>query len=243
MPPISQLSDAYASSTYELDLLDNLTLPAPEDSTTDPSYSQQTLASIPCSSPSQPLQPPSFPSFLQRVGPDRRKPYFLYSHMSKDQFVAWWLTTDFGKQKRIHWDGRHSSQCWEYFDQVADMTTGEPKVMCNRCAAILEHPQNSRHGTSTMNKHTRGINCRRSASKKPNIQQLIRNAVSPIAARIYSASSLNSVLYRPDTLLSLLPNSPRTPGKRSFSSSSLYQGSPSSSLSIQNSIASFIWHD
>jgi hypothetical protein len=88
MPPISQLSDAYASSTYELDLLDNLTLPAPEDSTTDPSYSQQTLASIPCSSPSQPLQPPSFPSFLQRVGPDRRKPYFLYSHMSKDQFVA-----------------------------------------------------------------------------------------------------------------------------------------------------------
>jgi hypothetical protein len=164
MTQMSQLSDAYASSTYEIDLLDNLSLPAPEDSTTDLSYSQQTLASGPYSSPSR-LQPPSFPNILQRVGPDQRKPFFLYSDMSKDQFVAWWLTTDFGKRKRVHWDGRHSSPCWEYFDQVADMTTGEPKVMCNRCAAILEHPQNSRHGTSTMNKHTTGINCRRSASK------------------------------------------------------------------------------
>lgn len=170
MPQMSQLSDAYASSTYELDLPDDPSLPAPEDSTTDLSYSQQTLASAPCSSPSRPLQPPPFPNILQRAGSDQRKRFVLYFHMSKDQFVAWWLTTDFGKQKRIYWDGRHSSQCWEYFDQVADMTTGEPKVMCNRCAAILDHPQNSRHGTSTMNKYTSGIRCRRSASKKAKYQ-------------------------------------------------------------------------
>jgi arylamine N-acetyltransferase len=186
MSQMSQFSDPYASSTYQFDqfdLSDNLGLPPPEEYASDLSYSQQTLDSARDSSFTRPSQPPSLPDTLQRVGPDKRKAFVLYSDMSKNQFVDWWLTTDFGKQKRIHWDGRHSSQSWQCFDQVAHMTTGEPKVMCNRCAAILDHPQNSRHGTSTMNKHTNGVNCRRSAATQPNIKQLLRDAVSIIVTK------------------------------------------------------------
>lgn len=96
--------------------------------------------------------------------------------MERDAFVSWWLQTDYGMKKRINWDTRHQSACWKQIDQVADAKTGKPAVMCNQCIAVLDHPANCRHGTSSMNKHIKGVNCRKVA-RKPNIKQALDHAV------------------------------------------------------------------
>lgn len=180
MSQVSQFSDIYSSSAYEVDTTDNLQFPFSEDGqlyTPDPLGSQQTLSSVPDPDFLRPPPPPPIPDTLQLVGPDRTKGYILYSNMSKDDFVTWWLRTDFGKGRRNHWDSIHQSDCWKHFEQVADKKTGKPAVMCNQCGKILDHPANGRTGTSSMNKHIRGVNCRRAASKKPNIKHLMANAV------------------------------------------------------------------
>jgi hypothetical protein len=97
--------------------------------------------------------------------------------MSKDEFVAWWLLTDFGKKKRVHWDSRHQANYWKQFEQVTHGKTGKPGVICVKCNAVLDHPSNGHYGTSSMNKYIKGVNCQRSASKKPNIKQLMQHIV------------------------------------------------------------------
>lgn len=79
-------------------------------------------------------------------------------------------------EKRINWDTKHQSDCWKQFDQVADAKTGKPAVMCNQCIAALDHPVNCLHGTSSMNKHIKGVNCRK-AARKPNIKQALDHVV------------------------------------------------------------------
>lgn len=127
-----------------------------------------------------PLSPPPIPKVLQRVGPDQNKGYVLYTHkyneMAWGAFVAWWLQTDYGIKKRIHWNTRHQADCWKQFDQVADAKSGKPTVMCNKCIAILDHPANCHHGTSSMNKHMKGVNCHK-AARRPNIKQALNHAV------------------------------------------------------------------
>jgi hypothetical protein len=148
--------------------------------TPDPSCSQQTIFS-----PSDtdfawpgPLLP--IPESLERVGPDRTKAYILYSEMSKDAFVAWWLETDFGKKKCIHWDGRHHAKCWEQFEQVAHGKTGKPGVMCTHYRAVLDHPASGHTGTSSMNKHINGPGCRKSTGRTTNILASMQRAVCEI---------------------------------------------------------------
>lgn len=143
------------------------------------SYSQQTFDSTSDSDFVRPPPPP--PESLARVGQHRIKEYVLYSDMSKKEFIEWWLETDYGRKQHIRWDGRHQSKCWNHFDQVAQIKTGEPKVICKICLRTLIHPQMSRQGTSTMNKHTSGVNCRNiagSAGKQKGIKDAIRSAVS-----------------------------------------------------------------
>lgn len=180
---IPQFSNAYPSSLYEGDHLDNFGY-LPSDGqqlhTPDPSYSQQTFDSVPELDLIQPSQPPHIPDSLQQVGPDRKKLYLLWTQMANDEFVAWWLKTDFGsKKQRNIFESRHQSDCWKHFDQVATIKDGTPKVMCKRCAAILDHPANGHRGTSSLNKHyTSGVNCRKTGARGPNIKQLIRDGVS-----------------------------------------------------------------
>lgn len=173
----SQFSDAYPSSLYEGDATDNLNF-LPSD---DLPYSQQTTNSVSDFDFLRPPQPPPIPLSLQRVGPTRKKAYILFSEMANDNFVTWWLQTDFGRKKRIRWDARHQSEVWKHFEQVAHSTDGEPKVMCKRCGKLMDHPQASRNGTSTMMKHFKGMGCQNStkqAARQPNIKQLMKDTVS-----------------------------------------------------------------
>lgn len=182
-------ADGFSSSIYDGDI-DNLTFLPPENShllyTSELSVSQQTINSFDQEflRPSAPL---TIPLSLTRVGPDRRKGYVLYENMTHSDWVDWWLQTDLGKQSRIRWDSKHHSEVWSQFDQVANASDGAPKVMCKRCGQILEHPQSlcagttMRHGTSSMNKHLKGINCRNSTKNKTQISgitQFIQTAVS-----------------------------------------------------------------
>lgn len=171
------------SSIYEGDPSDPFHFSLPIDSQFTPEISESQTASVVNSEFTQPLPPPPIPDCLQRVGPDRYRQYVLYTTMSGDAFVAWWLKTEYGMKKRTNWDINHSSECWKQFDQVADIKTGKPMVMCKVCVATLQHPALCRHGTSSINKHLKGPTCRKS-TKRPSIKQMIEDAVSQLS--VYS---------------------------------------------------------
>ena len=189
------------------------------------------------------LSPPPIPSFLHRVGPDQNQGYVLYTHkyneMERDAFVAWWLGTDYGTKKRINWDTRHQSDCWKQFDQVAEVKTGRPAVMCNQCIAVLDHPANSRHGTSSMNKHMKGVNCRK-ASRKPNIKQALNHAVMLyLIINSFLCYCIQYTNLNRQNMLPNLPSSLRMNGNISLRDYWLYHVSLFNLSNALNSMMSF----
>jgi hypothetical protein len=182
----SQLSD-FASSLYDSEIDNFSDLPHSNlyDLTPEPSGSQQTINSL-HSDFLRPTLPPIVPSSFTYVGPDRRKAYVLYDRMSHNDWVEWWLQTDYGGKSNIHWDSNHQSDAWNYFDQVAHSTNGAPKVMCKRCGVVLEHPNSlvsgskgQRQGTSTMTKHLKTASCKRALKgPKAEIRRFLQKVVS-----------------------------------------------------------------
>lgn len=182
MSQIPQFSDIYPSSIYDGDPANPvdplLCFPNEQFPTPEISESQQTFDTASNSGFLTPIPPPSIPSSLQRVGPGRSIAFILYSDMSKDDFVAWWLETEFGKtRKRLNWNGNRTATCWEQFDQVADAKTGKPGAMCRQCHKVLDHPANGRYGTTALHRHLAGPTCRKSSTQKGNIKGLLANAV------------------------------------------------------------------
>ncbi|CAG8061357.1 unnamed protein product [Penicillium nalgiovense] len=190
----SQLSDIYSSSVYEGDSSERFPYPIPDDSfMLDPPSSQRTLTSV---TDTELIQPPPIPIALERVGPDRHKSFVLYTEMSNDDFLHWWLQTEQGSKqgslqvnaddsenvKKLHWDGTgNTSDIWTRFKQIAHYTSGLPKVMCERCGKVLEHPNWSSNGTHSLRRHWEGPKCQKSgakANKQPHIRQLIKDSVS-----------------------------------------------------------------
>ncbi|CAP79491.1 Pc19g00750 [Penicillium rubens Wisconsin 54-1255] len=96
--------------------------------------------------------------------------------MSKDEFVAWWLETEFGRKKQLHWSGNRTAACWQHFDQVANAKTGKPGAKCRQCHKVLDHPANGRYGTTALHRHLAGPTCRKSTRQKTNIKGLLINA-------------------------------------------------------------------
>jgi hypothetical protein len=122
------------------------------------------------------------PDHLPRMCPDRVRSFIVYAPEMSNEFVTWWHRTDFGKKKPISWDAKRAAPCWNHFDQVALEKDGKPGVMCHHCRKVLDHPGWAHSGTSSMNKHYNGINCRKAASaggKKPNIKLALEHAVCP----------------------------------------------------------------
>jgi hypothetical protein len=177
---MSQFSDIYSSSIYDGDPAANdpfhpsLNEPLP---TTKISRSQQSFDTTLNSGFLTPVPPPLIPPSLQRVGPGRSTAFVLFDEMSKDDFVTWWLETDFGKTKKINWGSIRTAKCWEHFDQVADAKTGKPGAKCRKCHKVLDHPGNSRYGTTALNRHIAGPTCKNSTTQKGNIKGLLANAV------------------------------------------------------------------
>lgn len=128
------------------------------------SCSEQTIASAP---ESEFLQPVYAPLSLQRVGPDRKKSFVLYSEMSKNEFINWWLQTQNGSQpdlqRRIRWNAKRISDAWKHFDQVAHHISGELMIMCRLCGVTLPHLNRTANGTNTMKRHPEIEKCRKAA--------------------------------------------------------------------------------
>ncbi|CAP94930.1 hypothetical protein N7489_004599 [Penicillium chrysogenum] len=176
MSQLSLFSDAYPSSLYEGDTIDGLSFPNDQFHNPDLSGSQQTSDSVSNPGFLTPIPPPSVPPSLERVGPGRSIEFVLYSDMSKDEFVAWWLETEFGRKKRLHWSGNRTAACWQHFDQVANAKTGKPGAKCRQCHKVLDHPANGRYGTTALHRHLAGPTCRKSTRQKTNIKGLLINA-------------------------------------------------------------------
>lgn len=183
MSQFSLSSDAGPSNYYEADAADSQSYPQSDHLqilTSDLACSQQTITSAP---ESDFLQTPSAPASLRRVGPDRKKSYILYEDMTKEDFIIWWLQTQYMSmedQKKIRWEGKRSSDVWQHFVQVAHHISGEPKVMCQRCGNILPHPHEHLNGTNSMKRHYASEKCLKAAkdaSKQRNIQQSFQSAV------------------------------------------------------------------
>ena len=137
---------------------------------------------------------PSVPSSIaldplerfQRVGPGRRGgQFFLYDAMNHTDWVNWWLETDYGSKNKIAWESQHgsASETWKQFEQVAHTATGNPKVLCKRCDAILEHPYTTkkdangrvgRHGTTTITRHLQTSACQKATSGRRQRAELTR---------------------------------------------------------------------
>lgn len=54
---------------------------------------------------------------------------------------------------------------------------GEPKVIYRRYIKVLDHPQQSQNGTSTMSRHIKGLGCQK-ATRSPSIKRFMQEAVS-----------------------------------------------------------------
>ncbi|KAJ6126403.1 hypothetical protein N7523_002015 [Penicillium sp. IBT 18751x] len=169
---MSQQSDICSSSLYEGDITAILTVgPTLAETlsasyldtedippfTSEPHFSQQSFTSVP---DSDFVQPFSIPPNLTRIRPDRLTEFVLYTDMDKEVFVNWWLQTIYGKRpegKTFNWDRTgHLSEVWKHFDQIASATDGLPKVKCQRCGKILDHPGHTKMGTNSMGRHWKG---------------------------------------------------------------------------------------
>ncbi|KAJ5982330.1 hypothetical protein N7451_012430 [Penicillium sp. IBT 35674x] len=110
---------------------------------------------------------------------------------SRTQFVEWWLTTEFGQKKdlrrTINWDSdQKKSAAWSSFDQVAHSKTGEPKVMCKRCRAVIIHPGDKRSGPSPMKNHLTSAQC-----AKPQFQNTSKQSIDKLLRNMPQQKSLN----------------------------------------------------
>lgn len=166
---MSQDTDLASSSfhgSYGLDLFPS-----------DLESSQQTIESTPASE----LLPPMISSSLERFGND----WIVYSEMSKEDFIFWWLQTIHGNELRERnksfWDrSRSHSEAWNSFKQVAHTVTGDPKIVCQKCGQLLDHPSRKLNGTTPMARHLRGEKCQRLSNRvvgNSSLQELFARQV------------------------------------------------------------------
>lgn len=85
----------------------------------------------------RPAVPPTVPSILKRVGPDRRKAYILYNEMAHNEFVEWWLQTDYGTRSKINWDSNHLSDVWSTLIRLHIMWMAHQRLCVNDAARSL----------------------------------------------------------------------------------------------------------
>ncbi|KAI3095274.1 hypothetical protein CBS147333_9810 [Penicillium roqueforti] len=154
---------------------------------------------------------------LTRFAPDRRD-WVLFDTAQENEFLSWWLETDYGQQLtkngkyKFRWSVEsRSSKVWKHFDQVAELRSGRPKVVCRSCLTPLNHPHHPHHkshGTSTMGKHLKSNSCRRSVEKvsisavTPGPIQAARASFSPTRSR-FTKAQLEDQLLRTITSANL----------------------------------------
>ncbi|KAJ5685107.1 hypothetical protein N7536_007726 [Penicillium majusculum] len=137
----------------------------------------------------RPTVPLLIPDTLERVGPFGKRKYILWTEMMNEDFVAWWLKTEYGSAiKRNIFDGKRQASAWDHFHQVAAIHDGSPKVMCKSCDHVLAHPADRHRGTSTMNRHhSQAAACQKGKRISQDIRKIISNGVNlPSRKKVFS---------------------------------------------------------
>jgi hypothetical protein len=62
----------------------------------------------------------TLPETLERVGPPKRRNFILWTEMVNEDFIVWWLKTEYGsKMKRNIFERKRNAECWDHFYQAA----------------------------------------------------------------------------------------------------------------------------
>jgi hypothetical protein len=175
---MSQLSDIYSVPLSDSGELDDSSYLFSESIAPELSTSQIT-----------PLPPPlSVPPSLKR-STDPAQTYVICEDKNKEQFVDWWIQTQSGhsEHQSTFWDRKgQRAGIWADFEQVAHFITGQPKVMCKHCGAILNHPNSIVHtkagtagkqGTTALRRHLERAICKTKGHS--SIQRLLQKQASP----------------------------------------------------------------
>lgn len=111
----SQFSDNYPSLIFEDNPDDNLTFLSSDNlQIYNPAtlYGQHTPGSTPSLGFSRPALPPPIPETLEHVGPRKKKTYLLWTEIVNDEFVTWWLQTEYGSQtNRNIFESKRQAEC------------------------------------------------------------------------------------------------------------------------------------
>lgn len=112
-------------------------------------------------------------SFTVRPPVSIHPQYYIFEVETKEIFMEWWSQTKWvsnlqsdPKKKAVKWGSVKLSATWKDFYEVANIQTGEPKVLCRICKQIIQHPHTTSNGTSALGNHVASSRCQQVAVAK-----------------------------------------------------------------------------
>ncbi len=105
---------------------------------------------------------------------DRRSRCYIYEENKRDDFLKWWSAShwakthsdsDKKKKKQMYWDEDKKTTMWKHFDEDVIIEDDTSKIVCKRCALVLEHSFIDSE-TNTIKTHLNSKQCRKSAKVK-----------------------------------------------------------------------------
>lgn len=146
-----------------------------ESQSQNPSFLSRSQFSSYLPSSSPPLLPPlpSIPSNIQILHLSHEK-YAIFETATQQSFFEWWSQTLQGKGKsQTILRKRSRSDDWEAYLQAANIQTGEIKLVCKRCKALLKHPKFAKTSTTGLHTHLLSQSCRGQSSQETGIREAL----------------------------------------------------------------------
>jgi hypothetical protein len=93
--------------------------------------------------------------------------YYIFEKCDEGQFLEWHKGTSWGEgyskyPKPFLSKDKTRSAAWKYYLQIAMISNGQPKIICQLCNSIIEHPNKSGNntGTSGLQSHLNSTRCK-----------------------------------------------------------------------------------
>ena len=137
--------------------------------------------------------PPSLPAQIQVIQISHKQ-YAIFEIATQQSFFEWWFQTLQGRGKsQAILRKRSRSEDWESYLQAANTHTGEVKLVCKRCKALLKHPRFARTSTTGLHTHLLSQACRGQSSQESIIAAIV-SIYNPflVACCIYDNSFTDS---------------------------------------------------
>ena len=176
---------------------------------------------------SSPPIPARLPDGLTTLANGR---YVQYDNDRKDIFLEWWSRTYWftlnsrrpeREQTKLNWGEKNKlASYWQYFYEVAILSSGTPKVWCRRCEKELGHPNckaenkdgvisQSPLGNSGLITHLKSRGCKDRAEKRElpalSVHELMSRGAKVINAFSILLATLLTSCYSIDLFELVLP--------------------------------------